>query len=180
MAAVSLLASPLQWEAGSGYRCALLNVPSSDKTGFTPLSPTDSGILWTNIISEESVAKHYNMVSGGGLAAGDYDGDGHCDLYFCNRGGENALFRNLGNGRFENATPAAGAACVGRSSTGATFSDINGDGLPDLLVNSFFGTNSCFLNLGSGRFTNATPNAGLISRGGATSLALGDVDGDGD
>jgi hypothetical protein len=69
---------------------------------------------------------------------------------------------------------------MGRSSTGATFSDVNGDGWLDLLVNSFFGTNSCFLNLGSGQFTDATPNADLLSRGGATSLALGDLDGDGD
>ena len=177
---ISLTASSLEWQEGSGFRWASLNVPSSGKTGFTLLTPRETGILWTNIISEDSVAKHYNMVSGGGVAAGDFDSDGLCDLYFCNRGGENALFRNLGNWRFENATAASGVACAGRSSTGATFADINGDGLLDLLVNSFFGTNSCFLNLGNGRFTNATRNAGLISRGGATSLALGDVDGDGD
>jgi hypothetical protein len=177
--AVSLTSSSLAWEKGIGFRWAPLNVPSSGKTGFTLVTSTESGILWTNIISEESVAKHYNMVSGGGVAAGDFDGDGLCDLYFCNRGGENALFRNLGNWRFENATVSE-VACAGRSSTGATFSDINGDGLLDLLVNSFLGTNSCFINLGNGRFTNATLTAGLISRGGATSLALGDLDGDGD
>lgn len=180
LAAVFLTASSLGWEGGNGLRWSTLNVPASGKTGFTLLAPTETGILWTNIISEDSVAKHYNMVSGAGVAAGDYDGNGHCDLYFCNRGGENALFRNLGNGRFENATAAAEAACAGRSSTGATFADINGDGLLDLLVNSFLGTNSCFLNLGNGRFTNATRTAGLISRGGSTSLALGDVDDDGD
>jgi hypothetical protein len=157
-----------------------LNVPPSGKAGFTLLTPGETGILWTNIISEDSVAKHYNMVSGAGVAAGDYDGDGLCDLYFCNRGGENALFHNLGNGKFENVAVASGVACAGRSSTGAVFSDIDGDGLPDLLVNAFFGTNSCFLNLGRGRFTDATGTAGLISRGGATSLALGDLDGDGD
>jgi len=119
------------------------------------------------------------MVSGAGLAAGDFDGDGRCDLYFCNRGGANALFRNLGNAKFENVS-APEVACPGRSSMGATFSDINGDGLLDLLVSCFFGTNSCFVNLGNGRFTNATPNSGLSSRGGATTLALGDLDGDGD
>ena len=43
------------------------------------------------------------------------------------------------------------------------------DGLLDLLVNSFLGTNSCFLNLCRGRFTNATLDSGLLSRGGATS-----------
>ena len=133
------------------------------------LPPTETGILWTNTISEESVAKHYNMVSGGGVAAGDFDGDGRCDLYFCNRSGENALFRNLGNEKFQNVTASAGVGCSGQSSTGATFADINGDGQPDLLVASFFGPNACFLNLGNGRFTNATQTAGLLSRGGATS-----------
>jgi len=178
--AVSVAASSLQWEGEPGFRWASLNVPASGKTGFTLLAPTKTGILWTNLISEESVAKHYNMVSGAGVAAGDYDGDGVCDLYFCNRGGENGLFHNLGNGRFENSTAASAVGCAGRSSTGATFSDINGDGLLDLLVNSFFATNSCFLSLGDGRFTNATRDAGLMNRGGSTSLALGDVDGDGD
>ena len=180
MAAISLLANPLQWEPGSGFRHASLDVLSSGKTGFTRLSPTESGLLWTNIISEEQVAKHYNLVSGGGVAAGDFDGDGLCDLYFCNRGGENALFRNLGEGRFQNLTAVAGVACPGQSSTGATFADINGDGLPDLLVTSFWGPNACFVNVGNGRFTNVTQSVGLIPRGGATSLALGDVDGDGD
>jgi enediyne biosynthesis protein E4 len=178
--AVSVSASSLRWEGGSGFRWTALNVRPSGKTGFTLLAPKETGILWTNTITEDSVAKHYNMVSGAGAAAGDCDGDGLCDLYFCNRGGENGFFRNLGNGKFENATATSDTGCAGRSSTGATFSDINGDGLPDLLVNSYFGTNSCFLNLGNGRFTNATRNAGLISRGGSTSLALGDVDGDGD
>jgi len=180
LAAVTLAASSLGWEAGSGFRSVSLNVPASGNAGFTLLAPAETGIQCTNLISEASVAKHYNMVSGAGVAAGDYDGDGLCDLYFCNRSGENALYRNLGNGRFENATTAADVGCAGRSSTGATFSDINGDGLLDLLVNSFFGTNSCFLNRSLGGFTNATQNAGLISRGGATSLAFGDVDGDGD
>ncbi len=178
-AAILLVTNSLGWEEGSGFRWTTLNVPASGKPGFTLLAPTQTRILWTNLISEVSVAKHYNMVSGGGVAAGDFDGDGLCDLYFCNRGGRNALFRNLGDWRF-NDVAGTDLACERHSSTGATFADINGDGLSDLLVNSFFGTNSCFLNLGNGGFTNATQNAGLISRGGNTSMALGDVDGDGD
>jgi hypothetical protein len=179
LAVVLLTTGSPRLEEERGFRWAALNVPSSGKTGFTLLAPVETGILWTNLVSKEMVARHYNMVSGGGVAAGDYDGDDRCDLYFCNRGGENGLFRNLGNGRFENGTTPE-LACASRSSTGATFSDVNGDGFPDLLVNSFFGTNSCFLNPGNGRFTNATAHSGLSPRGGATSLALGDMDGDGD
>ena len=170
-------AAPLKWEVSPGFRWAAVDVQSNSKPGFTLLSPS---LQWTNTISDEDVAKHYNLVSGAGVAAGDFDSDGLCDLYFCNRSGENALFRNLGNGRFENLAAKTDLACKDRSSTGATFADINGDGLPDLLVNSFLGTNACFLNLGNGKFTNATPTSGLLPRGGATSLALGDLDRDGD
>ena len=176
--AVSASAGASQWVEGNDFRWASLVVPASGKVGFSLLR--DSGIAWTNVISDKDVARHYNMVSGAGVAAGDFDGDGFCDLYFCNRTGENGLFRNLGNGRFENANGSSEVACKGRSSTGAVFSDINGDGLPDLLVNSFFGTNSCFLNLGRGAFTNATASSGLLSRGGATSMAMADLDGDSD
>lgn len=180
LAAVFPTSSSLGWEEGRGFRWAALKVPASGKSGFTLLAPSQTGLLWTNIITEQSVARHYNMVSGAGVAAGDYEGDGRCDLYFCNRGGVNALFRNVGNGKFENVTAATESACARHSSTGATFADIDGDGMLDLLVNSFFGTNSYLLNLGSGRFRNATRESGLIPRGGSTSLALGDVDGDGD
>lgn len=177
---VGLLAAALAGQQGTGFREAPLLVPTSARTGFTVLSSADTGLLWTNRISHEQVARHYNMVGGGGVAAGDFDRDGRCDLYFCNRGGENALFRNLGQGRFQNVTAAAGVGCPGQSSTGACFADVNGDGRPDLLVSSFWGPNACFVNLGDGRFTNVTQTAGLSPRGGATSLALGDLDGDGD
>jgi len=180
LAAASLLASPARWEDGPGFRSASLDVPGSGKAGFTILPPAHTGILWTNLISDEQVARRYNMVSGAGVAAGDFDRDGFCDLYLCNRGGDNALFRNLGAGRFQNVTVTAGVACPAQSSVGAAFADLDGDGRLDLVVSSFFGPNACFLNLGNGRFTNVTQSAGLLSRGGATSLALGDLDADGD
>ena len=168
-----------KWQEANGYRWASLDVREGGRTGFTLVAPEQSGILWTNSITEQTVARHYNMVSGAGVAAGDFDRDGFCDLYFCNRAGSNGLFRNLGNWKFKDVTGLAGVACDGRSSTGATFADVNGDGWLDLLVNSFFGTNSCFINSENGRFAPST-NSGLSARGGSTSLALGDIDGDGD
>src|SRR5688500_18966200 len=154
-----------KWQEAKGYRWASLDVREVGGTGFTFVTSEQSGILWTNSITEQMVAARYNMVSGAGVAAGDFDRDGFCDLYFCNRGGRNGLFRNLGNGKFKDVTGPAGVACDGRSSTGATFADVNGDGLLDLLVNSFFGTNSCFINSGNGRFA-AETNTGLAARGG--------------
>ena len=45
---------------------------------------------------------------GAGLAVGDFDGDGRDDIYFCNQLGKNALYRNKGDGTFEDATVEAG------------------------------------------------------------------------
>lgn len=120
-----------------------------------------------------------NLLNGSGVALGDYDGDGLCDVYFCNLDGVNALFRNLGNWQFTNVTAAAGVACEGQSSTGAVFADVNGDGRLDLLVTSMGGPNACFLNDGQGHFTDVTASAGLTSRLGSTSMALADIDGNG-
>src|SRR5439155_5232472 len=169
-----------EWEAAPGYRRARLSVPSTGKTGFTVIQPELSGIRWTNHVSEQRLNQHQNLMNGAGLAAADFDGDGLCDLYLCSKEGSNALYRNLGGWRFEDVTASAGVACENQSSVGAVFADINGDGRPDLLVTSFTGPNACFLNLGDGRFTNVTRTAGLLSRGGSTSMALADLDGDGD
>jgi enediyne biosynthesis protein E4 len=169
-------AGTLVWEAGEGYRRARLNVPSGGKTGFTLLTPNVTGILWTNHLSVARATERQNLMNGAGVAAGDFDADGWCDLYFCNKEGANALFRNLGGLRFRNVADEAGVTCTNQSSTGAVFADINGDGTPDLLVNSFTGPNACLLNLGNGHFTNITEWAGLIARGGSTSLALSDVE----
>ena len=51
-----------------------------------------------------------NVSIGYGLAIGDVDGDGLPDIYFCNLQGPNALFRNLGDWRFEQVDIGA-AAC---------------------------------------------------------------------
>jgi enediyne biosynthesis protein E4 len=70
----------------------------------------------------------YNM----GLAAADYDGDGHVDLFAANYGPDR-LLRNRGDGTFEDVTAAAGVGDDGWS-TGAAFLDFDGDGHLDLYV----------------------------------------------
>src|SRR3954470_4185233 len=173
-------AAGLVWEQKDGYRVAPLRVAPSHKTGFTLLGPPETGIWFTNQLSYEKANKNQNLLNGAGVAAGDFDGDGNCDLYFCNLNGANGLFRNLGAWKFENATTAGGVACTQQVSRAAVFADVNGDSRPDLLVSSIGGPNAYYLNLGGGRFSNATEAAGLVLKAGCHTMALADIDGDGD
>ena len=78
-------------------------VPPSpgQRTGFVTVPPTVTGIAFSNSIAPLRMAANNNLMNGSGLAAGDFDQDGWCDLYFCALDGKNALYRNLGGWRFE-------------------------------------------------------------------------------
>ncbi|PYI79925.1 MAG: hypothetical protein DME26_22605 [Verrucomicrobia bacterium] len=169
----------LVWQTGAGCRFAALPVPTSGKPGFTLLPPNDTGITFSNRLSDGAVATNRLYEIGSGVALGDVDGDGWVDIYFCRLEGDNVLYRNLGNWKFEDITARAGVACPNQFSTGCVFADIDGDGDLDLLVNSLGGGTRAFLNDGKGHFTEMKDSL-LVRRLGATSLALADVDGDGD
>ena len=112
-------------------------------------------------------AKNYKAVHydhGNGLAAADVDGDGRTDLYFVNQLGASELWRNRGGGQFDNITQTAGVALADKISAGASFADIDNDGLPDLLVTTVRMGNVLFKNLGGGRFRNITADSGLVTR----------------
>ncbi len=173
-------AAGLQWTQHDGWREAPLNVPTGGKSGFTVIRPGQSGILFTNQLSYARSEANQNLMNGCGVAAGDFDGDGECDLYFASCEGPNALFRNLGGFRFANVTADAGVEATNQSTKGVVFADVNGDGRLDLFAASLGGPNALFLNLGGGRFTNVTAAAGLLAKAGAHSAAFADVDGDGD
>ncbi len=178
--ATNSTAQTLQWVAVDGYRVAELHLPPTGHSGFTLLSPEQTGLLFTNTLSYDRSEANQNLLNGAGVAAGDFDGDGLCDLYFANTAGPNALFRNLGQGRFQDVTATAGVACTNQFTKGVGFADLDGDGRLDLLAVSLGGPNAAFRNLGGGHFTNITESAGLVARAGAHSLALADIDGDGD
>lgn len=172
-------AAQLKWEQKAGYRAAPLNVPGEGRPGFSLLSPDQTNIRFTNNLSYERSQASQNLLNGAGVAAGDFDGDGLCDLYFCNLEGANGLFRNLGNGKFQNVTQPAGAACTNQASRGAAFADLDGDGDLDLIVTSHGGNNTCLFNKGNGQFEDATQATGLFLKGGAHSIAVADINGDG-
>jgi hypothetical protein len=166
-----------QWENGPGYRRAKLEPVGAGKDGFTLLPGEQTGVLFTNYLSEQRALSSQILPSGSGVAAGDVDGDGRCDLYFCGLKSGNHLFRNLGNWKFEDITQQAGVGCTNLDATGAALVDIDGDGALDLVVNSLGGGTRIFFNDGKAHFTESKQvlNSGL----GGMSLAFADYDGDG-
>ncbi len=169
-----------EWESGVGFRRRQFSAPPAGSPGFTLLPAGEIGIGFTNLLSEAKVGQFQNTMNGSGVAAADFDRDGWCDLFFCNKEGPSALFRNLGNGRFTNVTESAGVACAQQLSSGALFADLNGDGYPDLVVSSFGGPNAFLVNDGHGHFVDRTRESGLTNFTGSTSMAAADLDGDGD
>jgi len=102
---------------GSGGRCALFR---NDGHGH-----------FTDVSREAGLDVE---LQGMGAAAGDYDNDGHLDLFVACVG-RNHLFHNCGDGTFEDVTLTAGVGGDDNTwSTGATWIDLDGDGKLDLVV----------------------------------------------
>src|SRR5262249_20653883 len=104
---------------------------------------------------------------------------GFDDIYFCNQLGPNVLYRNKGDGTFEDVTERAGVGLGDRVCVAATFADYDNDGLPDLYVTSTRGGNVLFKNLGGGKFKDVTKEAGLDLVAHSQTAAFFDFDNDG-
>ena len=117
-----------------------------------------------------------------GAAWGDYDNDGNLDLYVANDGEANKLFRNLGNGVFDDVTASSGPVGDVGYGYGVGWGDYDNDGHLDLfLANSAEAGNKLFRNLGDGTFADVTVASGPIAGAGyGEGVAWGDYDSDGD
>ncbi len=120
---------------------------------------------------------HYDH--GNGIAVADVDGDGLLDLYFSNQVGSNGLWRNLGQGRFEDITDASGVGLSDVISVAGAFGDVDNDGDPDLFVTTVLGGNRLFLNDGLGAFSDGTEEAGVSYSGHSSAPTFFDYDKDG-
>lgn len=169
----------LQWEEKGSYRSAPLGYDTRAKTGFIKMKPEETGILFTNLLLPEYEVENQNLTIGSGVALGDIDGDGLCDIFFSSLNGECKLYKNLGGWKFKDITAMSGIVISNELSRGAVFSDVDGDGDLDLIL-TFNGRGArMFLNDGKGHFNEDNRTEFSTKRGG-TSIALGDVDGDGD
>src|SRR6516162_155576 len=115
-----------------------------------------------------------------GVSVGDIDGDGFDDLYICQPAGlPNRLFRNRGDGTFEDVTDASGVGVLENTAC-ALFADLDNDGRQDLIVVRANGP-LLFRNTGAGKFR-LKPDAFRFAnppQGTFTVAALADYDRDG-
>lgn len=156
---------------------------------FELMDSKEMGITFENNLpytEEYNTYTYRNFYNGGGVALGDVNNDGLLDIYFTGNLTDNKLYINKGKWQFEDVTEKAGVACNGVWSTGATFVDINGDGLLDLYVckagrpGGERRYNELFINQGNLTFKESAKEYGLDITGLSVHSAFFDFDKDGD
>jgi len=158
--------------------------------------PSTSGLLFRDATAEAGITfrhhaapdKKYILESmSGGVALLDFDKDGLLDVYLTDSltvetardpgAARSALYRNLGNARFEDVTDRSGLAHPGWA-MGLCTADVDGDGWVDVYVTGF-GGNRLYRNKHDGTFADVTAQAGVAGGGWSTGCGFADYDRDG-
>jgi len=145
----------------------------------------DAGITFQHHAAPEK--KFIVESMSGGVAMFDYDNDGRPDLYFVDsltvetasrpESARSALYRNLGNGKFQDVTDKSGLGHPGWG-MGVCTADVDGDGWQDVYVTAL-GGNHLYMNKRDGTFADATESAGLRVGGWSAGCGFADYDRDG-
>ena len=156
-----------------------------------------AAVLFRNVTAESGVTfQHHSSPEkkfivesiSGGVALFDFDNDGRLDLYLVDSltvdtasqpdKARSALYRNKGDGTFEDVSDKAGVAHPGWG-MGVCTADVDGDGWEDLYVTAL-GGNRLYRNNGNGTFTDVADKAGTSVGGWSAGCGFADYDKDGD
>lgn len=165
---------------GPVFGLLTLWIASAGLTSSQPVSQPGLGFSFTNVAREaglntrtvyggQETNTYLIETTGTGAAVLDFDNDGRADIFLVNGSvlegfpkGEaptNHLYRNKGDGTFEDVTERAGLVQGGWGQA-ACAADYDNDGRDDLFV-TYWGQNHLYRNAGDGKFENVTARAGL-------------------
>lgn len=183
------------WQLGCICTIVFLLIGCADEgKKFRLISSGESGITFRNDLNSTidfNIINYMYFYNGGGVATGDFNGDGLPDIYFTANQEPNKLYLNKGNFKFVDVTALAQVEGFSGWATGVTTVDVNGDGRLDIYVSYlgdyliYKGKNQLFINEGVDengvpKFTDRAMEYGLDLVGFSTQAAFFDYDRDGD
>lgn len=176
-------------QSGSNKKEPETGQGSREKTLFNSLSPSETGISFSNPLEETDSANFFTyqyFYNGAGVAVGDINNDGLADLFFAGNQVSCRLYLNKGNLKFDDISVSSGTETKGWC-TGVSMVDVNADGWLDIYVcrSSTFSSsedrkNLLYLNNRNNTFTERAAEFGIDDAGFSTQAYFFDADNDND